>query len=231
MMTKYITLLFLGLLFTVNFVSAQQAVPHVDITAEFPSNPFGLIVNGQRNQVALDIKNKDKTIHTIVAVSGQVTQAEDDLSVVRNLTTTRQRHLLLAEASQQIAYNFYSEFAPGEYGLTVFVDFLVEDVITRVIGYKGKITITEPEASWFDIELLFLYAVLISGAAGVGYLIREAFFGTTKKVKKTKTEEPAERPTHRDEKGEMVLDQSWIPDHHPGANKQAKAKKRTNSRK
>lgn len=46
-----------------------------------------------------------------------------------------------------------------------------------------------------------------------------------------KVEETTERPTHRDEKGEMVLDESWIPDHHLGLNKQQKTKKRSTGRK
>ncbi|KAG1472419.1 hypothetical protein G6F56_001546 [Rhizopus delemar] len=231
MMTKYSSLLILGLLFILNFVSAQQVTPQVDITAEFPNNPFGLIVNGQRNKVVLDIKNKEKKGYTIFAVSGQVAKVDDASSIIRNLTATRYRNPLPAEASHQIPYNFYSEYAPGEYGLTVFVDLLFEETITRVVGYNGTITVTDPEASWFDIELFFLYGVLLAGSAGVAYLIREAFFGTTKKVKKTKIEETTERPTHRNEKGDMVLDQSWIPEHHLSLNKQNKTKKRTNSRK
>lgn len=62
---------------------------------------------------------------------------------------------------------------------------------------------------------LVLYAVLLAAAGGVGYIVREAFFVDAKKAKKSKkVEEVAERATHRDEKGEMVLDQSWIPEHH-----------------
>jgi hypothetical protein len=33
---------------------------------------------------------------------------------------------------------------------------------------------------------LFLYAVLLAGAAGVAYVIREAFFGDVKRAKKVK---------------------------------------------
>lgn len=66
---------------------------------------------------------------------------------------------------------------------------------------------------------LVLYAVLLAGAAGVAYIVREAFFVDAKKAKKTKkVEETNERPTHRDEKGSMVLDQSWIQDHHLNLN-------------
>ncbi|CAO3701433.1 hypothetical protein G6F70_008002 [Rhizopus microsporus] len=235
MMTKYSSLLILGLLFVFNLVIAQEeAQAHVDVTAEFPDNPFGLIVNGQRNKVILDIQNKEKTPYTVFAISGQVSKVDDFSKVVRNLTATRYGQILSAESSLQLPYHFYSEYAPGEHGLTVYVDLLSENSIARVIGYNGTITITDPEGSWFDLQLIFMYFILAAGAAGVAYVIREAFFGDVKKVKKTKkVEESNERPTHRDEKGEMVLDESWIPEHHRNLNKQqsSKTKKRASARK
>jgi hypothetical protein len=42
------------------------------------------------------------------------------------LTATRYGKSLAAGSSLQIPYNFYSEYAPGEHGLTVFVDLLVD---------------------------------------------------------------------------------------------------------
>ncbi|KAG0740660.1 hypothetical protein G6F57_003768 [Rhizopus arrhizus] len=233
MMKKYSTLLVLSLLSVFSFVSAQQQVPQIDVTTEFPDNPFGLIVNGQRNKVILDINNKEKSPYTVFAVSGQVTKVDDYSGVIRNLTATRYGNPLSAESSLQIPYNFYSEYAPGEHGLVIFVDLLADETITRVVGYNGTITVTEPEISWFDIQLLFLSAVLLTGAGGIAYIIRETFFASSvKKTKKTKkVEETTERPTHRDEKGEMVLDESWIPDHHLGLNKQQKTKKRSTGRK
>ncbi|KAG1323687.1 hypothetical protein G6F62_009525 [Rhizopus arrhizus] len=192
-----------------------------------------MIVNGQRNKVILDINNKEKSPYTVFAVSGQVTKVDDYSGVIRNLTATRYGNPLSAESSLQIPYNFYSEYAPGEHGLVIFVDLLADETITRVVGYNGTITVTEPEISWFDIQLLFLSAVLLTGAGGIAYIIRETFFASSvKKTKKTKkVEETTERPTHRDEKGEMVLDESWIPDHHLGLNKQQKTKKRSTGRK
>ncbi|KAI8088388.1 hypothetical protein BDF21DRAFT_358090 [Thamnidium elegans] len=222
MMAKFSSLWALGLVLVAGVVSAQteqRVATNVEVTAEFPDNPFGMIVNGQRNKVVLDIVNKEKTPYTVFAVSGQVHKVDDYSQIVRNLTATRYGKPLAAGASLQIPYNFYSEYAPGEHGLTVFVDLLVDETVTRVVGYNGTITVTEPEGSWFDAQLLVLYAVLLAAAGGVGYIIREAYFVDAKKAKKSKkVEEVTERATHRDEKGEMVLDQSWIPEHHLNLN-------------
>lgn len=30
---------------------------------------------------------------------------------------------------------------------------VIKESITRVVGYNGTITVTDPEGSWFDIQL------------------------------------------------------------------------------
>lgn len=42
------------------------------------------------------------------------------------MTATRYGNPLSAESSLQIPYNFYSEYAPGEHGLVIFVDLLAD---------------------------------------------------------------------------------------------------------
>ncbi|KAI8877648.1 hypothetical protein K501DRAFT_326420 [Backusella circina FSU 941] len=236
MMVKFASAWALVLVLCTLFVFAQEepVYTNIEVTAQFPDNPFGLIINGQRNNVILDLTNNEKKPYTVVAVSAQVFKTEDYSKPIRNLTATRYGKALAAGATTQIPYNFYSEYAPGELGLTVYVDLLLEEKVSRLVGYNGTITVADPEGSWFDLQLYALYAVLIAGAVGVAYVIREAFFASPKKTKKVKkTNEPAERPTHRDEKGEMVLDQSWIPDVHLNLNqkKQSPKMKKRSSRK
>lgn len=86
-----------------------------------------------------------------------------------------------------------------------------------------------------QIDSLFLYAVLGAIAVGIGYVIREAFFGGSGKTNKTKkaSKEKSAPPSHRNEKGEMILDESWIPEHHLKANspKQSPRVKKRGNRK
>lgn len=42
------------------------------------------------------------------------------------MTATRYGQILSAGSSLQLPYHFYSEYAPGEHGLTVYVDLLSE---------------------------------------------------------------------------------------------------------
>ncbi|KAL0079974.1 hypothetical protein J3Q64DRAFT_1752084 [Phycomyces blakesleeanus] len=222
-------------LLATTFVFAQESVPasaNLEITAEFPDNPFGLIVNGQRNKVVLDLNNKENEAYSVVSVSGRITLAEDHTKIIRNLTALRYELTIPAQTRANVPYTFYSEYTPGELGLEVFVDLQAGDKVIRVVGYSGNITVSEPESSWFDPQLLFLYAVLAAGAAGVAYIVREAYFGG-KKVKVKKDDVPVERPAHRDDKGQMVLDQSWIPEHHlkNSPRQSPKIKKRPSNRK
>ncbi|KAI8370384.1 uncharacterized protein BYT42DRAFT_582207 [Radiomyces spectabilis] len=229
---------FLLVLFAAVFVSAQDdafsASANLEITAEFPDNPFGLIVNGQKNKVVLSLTNKEAAPATVLAISGRVTLADDNDKIVRNLTARRYDVTIPAAGTENVPYHFYPEFAPKEYGLSVFIDMMIGEKLVRVVGYSGTITVSDPETSFLDPQLLFLYAVLGACTLGVAYIIREAFFGGAKKVKVKKSTEPAARPTHRDEKGNLVLDESWIPDHHlknQSPRQSPRLKKRASNRK
>ncbi|CAO3611760.1 unnamed protein product [Cunninghamella echinulata] len=216
-LASFWTLLLLVLATT--FVFAQETEVkeepvNIEVVAQFPDNPFGLIVNGQKNKVILTLTNKEASNAAVLAVSGQLSLVDDESKVIRNLTGLRYDVQVASEASVDVPYSFYSEFAPGELSLKLFVDLLTGEKIVRVVGYSGTVTITDPETSFLDPQLIFLYIVLGAGALGVAYIIREAFFGGNKKKTTAKKAEPVEQPTHRDTKGQLVLDESWIPDHH-----------------
>ncbi|CAO3578974.1 unnamed protein product [Absidia cylindrospora] len=223
-------------LFATVFVFAEESTNaentlNVEVVAQFPDNPFGLIANGQKNGVVLTLANKDSVNATIVGVSGKVALVGDNSKVVRNLPALRYDTRLVSKGHLELPYEFYSQFAPGELALTIYVDLLADEKPIRIVGYSGNITVTDPESSLFDAQLLFLYAVLAVGAAGVLYIVREAFFGGSKTKTTPKAAEPTVRATHRDEKGQMVLDESWIPEQHlkTSPKQSPRAKKRTNS--
>ncbi|KAI8140605.1 hypothetical protein BJV82DRAFT_691589, partial [Fennellomyces sp. T-0311] len=184
---------------------------NLEVTADFPDNPFGLITNGQRNKVVLTLANKDKADFSVLAVSGKVTLPEQPDKILRNLTSLRYDLTVPVDGSVEIPYLFHSEFAPGEHALTVYIDVMGDEKLLRVVGYNGIITVVDPETSWMDPQLIFLYIVLGAVGLGIAYIIREAFFGGAGKTTKKVSKEPATKPSHRDEKGNMILDESWIP--------------------
>ncbi|KAI8974630.1 translocon-associated protein, alpha subunit [Pilobolus umbonatus] len=227
---KFSSILTLGLLVIAPWVYAQETtVPtNIEITAQFPDNPFGLITNGKKNNVILDLANKEDKAYNVYAISGRVTKLDDHSTIIRNLTTTRYNTPLDAKANVRVPYSFYSEFKAGDYGLTVFVDLESNGNGLRFVGYNGTMTVTEPEGTWFDPQLIVLYIVLLAGAVGLYYIVRSALSPEVTKTKKVKkVEEPTERPAHRDEKGEMVLDESWIPEHHMKLQASSSSKKQS----
>ncbi|KAI8090052.1 uncharacterized protein BX664DRAFT_334581 [Halteromyces radiatus] len=228
--TFFLLLLTTVLVFADETTSTKDTL-NIEVVAQFPDNPFGLIVNGQKNGVVLSMTNKDSVDASIIAVSGKVTLVDDESKIIRNLTALRYDTRLPSQATLEVPYEFYSEFAPGELGLTVYVDLVADEKLIRLVGYSGAITVTDPESSLLDAQLLFLYAILAAGAAGVLYVVREAFFGSSKKTPTKAANEPTVRAAHRDEKGQMVLDESWIPEHHlkDSPKQSPRAKKRTNA--
>ncbi|KAI8061716.1 hypothetical protein BC940DRAFT_309911 [Gongronella butleri] len=200
------------------FVFAEEAKqpspPELEISTKFVDNPLNLIINGQRNNLEVMIKNNEKHEVALMAVSGSLTVPGED-KIFRNLTAVRYTHVITPGQNASVRYNFYSEFNPADYQVEINVDVLAGENYFRVNGFEGVVSVIDPEASLLDPQLLFLYVILAAAAAGVAYLIREAYFGgATKKKTSAKKNEVVEKAAHRDEKGNMVLDQSWIPDHH-----------------
>ncbi|KAI9317634.1 hypothetical protein BX666DRAFT_1856830, partial [Dichotomocladium elegans] len=226
-------LLSLSIVFAQEDAQDIPSTANLEVTAQFPDNPFGLITNGQRNNVLMTVTNKEKADFTVLAISGKVSLPENPDKILRNLTALRYNAAVPADGSVDVPFTFYSEFAPGDLALTIFLDVLTEEKILRVVGYDGIITVVDPEISWFDPQLIFLYIVLGAIGLGVSYIIRKAFFGGSK-LKAKKAKEPAAQPSHRDEKGQMILDESWIPEQYlkqAGSPKESPRVKKRASRK
>ncbi|KAM3582609.1 hypothetical protein VKS41_005252 [Umbelopsis sp. WA50703] len=189
----------------------------IDIYGEFPNNPFGIIVNGQKNKLNVYFDNQADEAYTVNYISGALVKPDDFSTIVRNLSVYKYDLTIPAKQKIAIPYQFHSEFSPQDLGLTVIIDFSdANKNPVRGIAYNGTVTVTDPEHSIFDVQLLFLYVILAGILAGVGYIIQQAFFSTPGKNKK-KTKKAAEKAApakHRDETGKLVLDESWIPEQH-----------------
>ncbi|KAG2177301.1 hypothetical protein INT43_007958 [Umbelopsis isabellina] len=175
-----------------------------------------VIVNGQKNKLNVYFDNQADEAYTVNYISGALVKPDDFSTIVRNLSVYKYDLTIPAKQKIAIPYQFHSEFSPQDLGLTVIIDFSdAKKNPVRGIAYNGTVTVTDPEHSIFDVQLLFLYVVLAGLLAGVGYIIQQAFFSTPGKSKKTKKAAEKSVPAkHRDESGKMVLDESWIPEQH-----------------
>jgi len=203
-------------------LAPKVPVAKVEVTAEFPDNPFSLVVNGQRNKLKVTFNNEEDKNFTVHYLAGAFVNPANFSQILRNITALRYDVNVGPKESADIPFTFYSEFPPQEIGLVVVVDFSDLDGKRYTgIAHNATVTITDPESSIFDLQLIFLYVVVAVIVAGVGYFIYDAFLGGQSKGKRkakraaaASTGANAENPIQSPSGEALRLDEDWIPDHH-----------------
>ncbi|KIY43771.1 hypothetical protein FISHEDRAFT_67587 [Fistulina hepatica ATCC 64428] len=219
---------FLGLLVSLASVSvsasAEEAdgadaaprVPELSVVASFPEdNPFGHVVNGEKNTIKLAVENKSGENLTLIAIGGAVYQAESD-NLIRNLTV-RKYGVGLPEVSMNLPYAFHSEslrlVQPGEVRLDIWVDYMSESIMYRLHAFDSTVTVVEPEVSFLDFKMLTTYAMVTVILTGVSYLAYTSFFPASKKPRTKRVTAPS-TPAVLGSAGVSGYEEEWIPEHH-----------------
>ncbi|KAJ3828459.1 hypothetical protein EV361DRAFT_1003182 [Lentinula raphanica] len=197
-------------------IETEDHEPQFVAAAAWPeTNPFGHVVNGEKNTIGVLVENRLNRNTTLLNVAGAFYQPETDV-LVRNLSAMAFNLELIDGVKLQLPYAFFSEFKPGELRLTVWVDHLDEGEKQRVIAYDSIVTIVEPEGSWFDFKLLSTYLV-VSGLLGVlGYIAYLSFVPQPKRTRKAAVSAPVGTVTAT---GAGGYQEEWIPSHHLRKNK------------
>ncbi|KAG2058504.1 hypothetical protein BDR06DRAFT_950332 [Suillus hirtellus] len=202
-------------------VSASLDDPEIVIETTFPeSNPFGHVVNGERNQILLLVENKSDKNVTLQSVAGSFHHSETG-TLIKNTSSLAYGIPLLEGSKLQIPYSFYSEFKPGDLRLNIWLEHTVDDDKYRVTAYDSVVTIVEPEPSWLDLKLLSTYLIVLAAFAGVTYTAYNAYVPSQKPKRKRPTQVSAPiGPVTAS--GSSGYQEEWIPEHHL---KKTKAKK------
>ncbi|CAI2163214.1 10916_t:CDS:2 [Funneliformis geosporum] len=197
----------------------------VEITGEFTDNPFSHIVNGQKNTIKVTFDNKGETNYTITMIGGALVNKDNPSEIFRNLTAYKYNHIAPSMDHVDLIYNFYAEFPPQELDLLLYILFADENLKKfKGVAYNGTVTVVDPDVSIFDLQLLFMWLILIMGFGGFLYMIYQVFFGGVK-PKKTKRAPVVKTETTDTGTSDLKYDESWIPEHH------LKPQTRTSSRK
>lgn len=208
--------LFLATLFSSTFAeeTAIEPEPEVElkVTGSFPSdNPFGHVVNGERNIINLVIENNTKQNVTLLSVAGSFHHPETD-RVLKNTTTTKIGVKLLEGGKVPFQYPFYSQFKPGDIRLKVWLE-VVDETRYRVSAYDSVVTIVEPEISLLDWQMWATYLIIFGIFGGGAYF---AFLSYFPKPKKSRAAPPPEAgaavPVAATSSG--GYEEEWIPEHH-----------------
>ncbi|KAG7089832.1 hypothetical protein E1B28_011479 [Marasmius oreades] len=184
--------------------------PELVTSIQWPeSNPFGHVVNGEKNALSVLIENKTGKNITVLSISGSVHTLETE-KFLKNLTALAYNIPLVNDVKIAIPYNFYSEFKPGDLLLNIWVDHLIEDEKERVLVYESVVTIVEPEGSWFDFKLISTYLVVSALLGGLTYVAYLSFVPQSKKSKKANVSVPVSVQAT----GAGGYQEEWIPEHH-----------------
>ncbi|CAG8742141.1 16864_t:CDS:2, partial [Funneliformis caledonium] len=81
------------------------------------------------------------------------------------------------------------------------------------VAYNGTVTVVDPDVSIFDLQLLFMWLILIMAFGGFVYMIYQAFFAGVK-PKKTKRAPVVKTENSETGPSDLKYDESWIPEHH-----------------
>ncbi|KAG1825127.1 hypothetical protein EV424DRAFT_705491 [Suillus variegatus] len=204
-------------------VSASLDDPEIVIETTFPeSNPFGHVVNGERNQILLLVENKSDKNVTLQSVAGSFHHSETG-TLIKNTSSLAYGIPLLEGSKLQIPYSFYSEFKPGDLRLNIWLEHTVDDDKYRVTAYDSVVTIVEPEPSWLDLKLLSTYLIVLAALAGVTYTAYNAYVPSQKPKRKRPTQVSAPiGPVTAS--GSSGYQEEWIPEHHLKKTKGKKTK-------
>ncbi|KAG1899409.1 uncharacterized protein F5891DRAFT_1189859 [Suillus fuscotomentosus] len=218
-------------------VSASLDDPEIVIETTFPeSNPFGHVVNGERNQILLLVENKSDKNVTLQSVAGSFHHSETG-TLIKNTSSLAYGIPLLEGSKLQIPYSFYSEYyhpiilhytltqneLAGRLELNIWLDHTVDDDKYRVTAYDSVVTIVEPEPSWLDLKLLSTYLIVFAALAGVTYTAYNAYVPSQKPKRKRPTQVSAPiGPVTAS--GSSGYQEEWIPEHHLKKTKGKKTK-------
>ncbi|KAJ3852555.1 hypothetical protein EV368DRAFT_64833 [Lentinula lateritia] len=197
-------------------IETEDVEPRFLAAAAWPeSNPFGHVVNGEKNTIGVLVENRLNRNTTLLNVAGAFYQPDSDV-LLRNLSAMTYNLELIDGVKLQLPYAFFSEFKAGDLRLIVWLEHLDQGEKQRVVAYDSIVTIVEPEGSWFDFKLLSTYLVVSGLVAGLGYFTYLTFVPQPKRSRKAAVSAPVGTVTAT---GAGGYQEEWIPSHHLRKNK------------
>jgi len=194
--------------------AGDSTEPEVVAVAAFSeSNPFGHVVNGEKNSLVLNVENKSDRNVTLVSVAGSVHQPESN-RLIKNLTSTKYGIPLPEGLKLEVPYSFYSEFKPGDVRLNVWLEHSVDGSKYRVSAYDSVVTIVEPEVSILDFKLVSTYLMVAAIFGSLTYLAYLTFVPQAKKARSKKPAVSSVPSSVVTATGASGYQEEWIPEHH-----------------
>jgi len=209
--------------------SEDERGPEILVTASFPEeNPFGQIINGQRNRINLLVENQSEQNVTLLNIGGAFHDPNTN-RLIQNTTSLNYGIALIQGVKLQLAYAFHTEFKPGDITLNVWINYVTsEDKLYHLTAFDQVVTVVEPEVSIFNYQVFSTYLLTTAFVGGLVYFAYITFFPQTKKrtarapgVNKPSISAPVGKVTAT---GVGGYEEEWIPEHHLKKTKASKKK-------
>ncbi|KAE8380123.1 hypothetical protein BDV26DRAFT_258041 [Aspergillus bertholletiae] len=223
--------------------------PQLALTAQatFPASEiFGVkIVNGYPTQALVAFTNDEAAPVKVNFIGGTLSTLDEDSQIVRNLTATGYSVEIPAGETETLSYQITTEMHPQDLRLSLAS--IVSDNEGRfytVYAYNGTVSVVEPETSFFDPQILFLYFFLLACFSGVIYFFYTVWVApyfpqkrksgkgaeyskkTSGAAKKAETAEPSSPAVS----SATTYNADWIPAHHINRPEARKVKGSTRSK-
>ncbi|GAA5859253.1 hypothetical protein JCM8547_008939 [Rhodosporidiobolus lusitaniae] len=202
----------------------------LDVTVQWPkNNPFTTVQNGvSTNALTVRVSNHAGQDITLTGVRGEFREAGGKERTLRKTTVLALKQPVgSGQKSPLIPYRFHSENKIGEVGLRIHVDYLdSQNKKHSVLGYDDVVNVVEPPTSWFDLQLLSVYFIVLGALSGLGYLAYTSLLApaSKKSSKLTSTHINTKKSTAVVATSDVIdgtmsevekkLDEDWIPSHH-----------------
>ncbi|KZO96630.1 hypothetical protein CALVIDRAFT_536996 [Calocera viscosa TUFC12733] len=210
--------------------SLFSSEPDVKVAATFPDgNPFGLVVNGQKNEMSIAIENASPSNISLVSFGGSFHDAVTE-AFLRNTTARSVAGVVVpAGGKLTLPYVFHSEFKPKDLKLHLWVDYLEGENKWRASAFEGIVTIVEPPSSLFDPVMWGTYGLLLAIVGGGSYWAYLSYFPQRKRGSRVRAPKPAEVSapvgTVTASNAAGTYQEEWIPKHHLRKGKKAGGEK------
>ncbi|CAE7229563.1 unnamed protein product [Rhizoctonia solani] len=189
--------------------------PKLDISASFPeSNPFGQVVNGQSTELIVKILNTSGANVTLVDIAASFHDA-DSGKTLRNVTARKFNLPLIEGMNLTFPYKLTSELRPRDTKLLVWTNIKdADNNIFRMTAYDSIVAVVEPPSSFFDIQMILTYLIVLGLLGGGGYYAYLTMNPPPKKKSGAPTVPPTQVPLPETPGGAARYEEEWIPSHH-----------------
>ncbi|KAL1697046.1 hypothetical protein GGG16DRAFT_84667 [Schizophyllum commune] len=185
--------------------------PLVAVSAFWPEeNPFGQIVNGEKNLLVINVENKSDKNVTLLNIAGSVNKP-DSGALIRNLTTFPYGVSLVESVGLKLPYEFFSE-CTGDIRLNVWLDYAADDTVYRVSAFEDIVQVVEPELSFFDFKLWTTYLIVAGILGTAGYFTYLSYAPPPKRQRTKKSS--VSTPVSVTATGAGGYQEEWVPEHH-----------------